>query len=241
MALHAGTNAGATSVAAASFPLQGPSGTAAAPTYSLRDGTYGLYSEGAPTVDLSIAGTRKHAWSTNAYFILDDAATIQLGVSSDVIYARSAESCKGITRTLSVNVTAVGNVGAGTDDLMTYAIPANFFSANGRAVRVTARGRTTNNANGKTLTFVVGSQTVLTTALTTSIAGQWEVVCEIVRTGSNTQDVIARTLQGATLIFDQENTAGTQTDSATITVKCTGAATSDNDIIQESMIVEAIN
>lgn len=150
-------------------------------------------------------------------------------------------SWKALPRTLSVISTAVGNVGGGTDDLMTFTIPANVLVTTNKAIRVKAWGTTANNANAKTLTFNVGSQTVLTTALTVSIAGQWEVEAVIIRTGSSTQDIVARTLQGATLIFDQELTAGTQTETATIVVKCTAAATADNDIVQEGMIVEVIN
>jgi hypothetical protein len=144
-------------------------------------------------------------------------------------------------RVLDVNVAAVGNVGTGTDDLITYTIPANVLSRNGKWIRISASGTTANNANAKTLTFVVGSQTVLSQALTTSIAGQWEIQVDIVRTGSNTQDIRARVLQGATLIFTQTFTAGTQTDTATITVKCTGNATSNNDIVQEMMQTELKN
>ena len=144
-------------------------------------------------------------------------------------------------RVLDVNVTAVGNVGSGTDNLITYAIPANTFSANGKTVRVKAWGTTANNGNAKTLTFVVGSQTVVSTALTTSIVGQWEIECLIVRTGASTQDIRARTLQGATAIIDAELTAGTQTDTAAITIKCTGTATDNDDIVQEGMITELLN
>lgn len=164
-----------------------------------------------------------------------------LNTVTDQLNLYSAAAWKALPRTLDVNVTAVGNVGGGTDDLMTFAIPANVLSATGKTVRIKAAGTTANNADAKTLTFVVGSQTVVSTALTVSIVGQWEIECYIVRTGSNTQDIRARTLQGATLIFDQEFTAGTQTDSGAITVKCTGTATTNNDIVQEMMITEIIN
>lgn len=151
--------------------------------------------------------------------------------------AATVPQAHGVGR-LTTNTTAVGNVGGGTDDLMTYAIPANALDIVGRTIEVLCKGRTANNATGKTITFVVGSQTVLTTALTASIVGQWEVLVTIVKTGTDTQDISARTLQGATLIFDQEFTAGTQDDGAAITVKMTGAAGANDDIVQELMIVK---
>ncbi len=67
----------------------GASGSAGAPVYSIRDGTYGFWSNSSATVDLSIAGTRKHGWSTDAYFIFDNAASIQLGASQDLILRRT--------------------------------------------------------------------------------------------------------------------------------------------------------
>jgi len=114
MTMHAGGLGNATSVAQSSFPLQGPSGSAAAPTYSLRDGTYGLYSEGAPTVDLSVAGSRKHAFSTNAYFILDNAATIQLGASSDAILARDTAAVLAVKNADTAQTLRIYGANTGT-------------------------------------------------------------------------------------------------------------------------------
>lgn len=143
--------------------------------------------------------------------------------------------------TLNINTTAVGNVGGGTDTLITYTLPANVLNATARTIRVYAWGTTANNANAKTLTLDVGSQTVMTQALTTSIAGTWRIEALVCRNGSNTQDIFAELLQLATIIHKQTLTAGTQTDTATIVIKCTGAATTDNDIVQEGMIVEVLN
>lgn len=306
MALHVGSNAGSISVAAAAFPLQGPSGTALAPTYSLRDGTYGLYSEGSPTVDLSVGGVRKHAFSSDTYFGLADAASVQLGASQDCRLTRSSgnlilnttggqlafgsaalaanatvgfpcmQSAAGVpTGTpasiptgqipylvnsitgqlyiysggawlgqptiLKVDVAAVGNINTGTDDLISYTVPANVLTTTGKTIRVKAWGTTANNGNAKQLTLNWGSQVVVNTALTTSIAGQWETTATIVRTGANTQDIVARTLQGATLIFDQELTAGTQAETAQIILKMTGTATATDDIKQEGLEVEILN
>src|SRR5687767_12752958 len=76
---------------------------------------------------------------------------------------------------LTVKTTAVGNVGAGTDDLQTYDLPASVLGVDGRCLRITAWGTTANNVNAKTVTMAFGSQTVMTQALTTSIAGTWRI------------------------------------------------------------------
>jgi hypothetical protein len=141
---------------------------------------------------------------------------------------------------LAVKTTAVGNVGAGTDDLQTYDLPANVLGADGRCLRITAWGTTANNVNAKTVTLNVGSQVVMTQALTTSIAGTWRISAIVSRTGSSTQDIFAELLQLSTIIHKHTLTAGTQTDTAAITIKCTGAATSDNDIVQEGLLVEIV-
>jgi hypothetical protein len=141
---------------------------------------------------------------------------------------------------LSVGTTAVGNVGAGTDTLQTYSLPANTLNGNGRSIRITAWGTTTNNVNAKTVTLDFGSQTIMTQALTASIAGTWRISAIVARTGSGTQDIFAELLQLATIIHKQTLTAGTQTDTAAIVIKTTGTATTDNDIVCEGLLVELI-
>jgi hypothetical protein len=137
----------------------------------------------------------------------------------------------------NVNTTAVGNVGGGTDDLITYTLPANALSANGKGVRITAWGTTANNANAKTVTLAFGGQTIMTQALTISIAGTWRIEAVVVKNGANTQDIWAELLQLATIVHKQTITAGTQTDTSDIVIKCTGAATSNNDIVEEGLAI----
>lgn len=178
-----------------------------------------------------------------------------LGQTADAILTRVAANTVGtalggaattslasIGGVANLNTTAVGNVGTGTDDLITYSLPASALSANGKGVRITAWGTTANNANAKTVTLDFGTQTIETEALTTSQASVWLIQALVFRTGSNTQDILARLFQdGATQINDMTITAGTQTDTAAITIKCTGNATADNDIVQEGLLVEYFN
>lgn len=141
----------------------------------------------------------------------------------------------------NVNTTAVGNVGTGTDDLITYSLPTNSLTANGKGVRITVWGTTANNSNAKTVTLNWGGQVIMTQALTISIAGTWRISALAIRTGTDTQDVFAELLQLATVLDKHTLTAGTQDDGAAIVIKCTGTATSNNDIVQEGMLVEFLN
>ena len=143
----------------------------------------------------------------------------------------------------NANVTAVGNVTVGEDDLITYALPANSLSANGKAVKIKVWGTTANNVNAKTLKLYFGSQIILTNSLAVSIAGFWYAEAIVVRTGASTQDIFANlnTNTATVAVVDQEITAGTQTDTAAITIKCTGEGTDTNDVVQEGLLVEFLN
>lgn len=145
----------------------------------------------------------------------------------------------------NVNTTAVGNVGTGTDDLMTYSLPANSLSVDGRGLRVTAWGRMANNANAKVLRFVFGS-TSDGPNFTISVGIWWRAEVLIFRTGANAQDYVVTMYENQAssptqaIKSFQTNGTATQTDTAAITVKFTGAATADNDIVQEGMLVEYV-
>lgn len=146
--------------------------------------------------------------------------------------------------TLSVNTTAVGNVGAGTDDLMTYPLPANSLSANNKGIRATVWGTVTNNANAKAATFNFGA-TSISFALRANQDGAWRAEFVIMRTGSGAQ-ILSGRFQGGLVnggVTDHLTFAATpaETDTGAITVKCTGTGVADNDIVQKGMIVEFIS
>lgn len=143
----------------------------------------------------------------------------------------------------NVNTTAVGNVTVGEDDLITYSLPANSLSANGKGVKIKVWGTTVNNVNAKTIKLYFGTQIILTTSLAVSLAGFWYAEAIVIRSGASTQDIIANlnTNTATVAVVDQEITAGTQTDTAAITIKCTGEAVDTNDIVQEGQLVEFLN
>lgn len=138
----------------------------------------------------------------------------------------------------NVDFTSVGNVGAGEDNLITYSLPANALSANGKSVRFFGWGSIANNANAKTLKVYIGSTSVLSVSLTANQAGTWWIDAFCIRTGSNAQKYQVRMNQGGTTtILQMANGTLTETDTAAIVLKCTGTATTDNDIVQAAMVV----
>lgn len=171
------------------------------------------------------------------------------GITANLGYTFNAYAASGAPFSmggkLNVNTTAVGNVGAGTDDLMTYSLPADVLGSNGKGVRITAWGTTANNANAKTVAILFGASSLGSLALTTNNAGRWRVMAEIIRTGSNAQTYninIGNGLSTSSLLGYVNQCADiTETDTAGITIKCTGVGVADNDIVQKGMIVEFIS
>jgi hypothetical protein len=146
-----------------------------------------------------------------------------------------------------VNTTAVGNVGVGEDDLMTYSLPPDSLSASGKGIRVTAWGKTANNANSKACTLYFGTS-FFGPPLTTSITGAWRFTLTVFRTGPSTQDIafnLSEVVNNSALAAPKEsqvaNIASTETDTAAIVIRVTGNATANNDIVQEGMLVEFLN
>lgn len=139
--------------------------------------------------------------------------------------------------------TAVGNVGAGEDDLQTCTVAANALTVTNRGIHWKAWGTGANNANAKTLTCYAGTQAVLTNAFTVSLAESWEVEGWFTRTGASTQDwkstFLGNTGAAGAFVYDPELGTATQTETAAITFKCTGTAVADNDIVMEGFVVEA--
>lgn len=179
-------------------------------------------------------------------------ATINtLGITANLGYTFNAYAASGAPFSmggkLHVNTTQVGNVGAGTDDLMTYNLPADVLGSNGKGVRIKAWGTLANNGNTKTVTLLFGSQTLITKALAGAYGEvySWEIEAVVLRTGSNTQTNFTKlaytgTVAGGTIPLTGVGNL-TQADTGAIVIKCTGAATADNDIVQTGMIIEFIN
>jgi hypothetical protein len=141
---------------------------------------------------------------------------------------------------ISVNVTDVGNVSTGEDDLMTYSLPANVLSADLKAIRVTAWGTYGATANTKQIKayFAGTSVTIANHSVNT---GDWAAEMTIVRTGASTQVLtgwhINRT--DAVRVGTEATPAGDTTTA--LTIKFTGEATDNNDIVQKGMIVTVLN
>lgn len=144
---------------------------------------------------------------------------------------------------LYTNTTAVGNVGAGEDTLMTYPLVANVLSANGKAVRVSFSGIAAANANTKTAKFFFGA-TSITLYSGAAADFRWAGVATIYRTGAATQYISIRMNLDDSSSFQGRayETTAAETLSGAVTIKLTGQSGSSatDDVVQKSMMVEVV-
>lgn len=203
------------------------------------------------TGDVTLGTSKTIALTTSAIFkdsvggntlltITDEGTTGSLSCNADgrvVSKMGTGTARPSLVGVINLDVTAVASATAGPNDLITYSLPANSLTAAGRGIRIYAWGTTTNNADAKTLTLNFGSQEVLTQAMTVNEANTWEIEAIIARTGASTQDVFAKVTQlTGTALRKGTVTAGTQTETGAIIIKCTAT----EEITQEGLLVEAL-
>ncbi len=153
-------------------------------------------------------------------------------------------------------LTQVGN-GADTtaDTLYSVSLPANIFDVVGRCITLQIFGSVALTSATKTIGFVfgVGSITQSIVSYTTINGGYWQTFIQLFKTGSNTQSALFQadasgttaTLLGVASAGRQlvVSTAGTETDTAAITMKITGQSSvaTANLCLCNGFIVDAYN
>lgn len=176
-----------------------------------------------------------------AYPVPSSAADTNWAADQVAFEQALAAAINDAVRVLNVNTTSVGNVGSGEDNLITYTLPAATLHTNAQGLRVTAWGITANNADAKTVKLYFGATQVAAISLTTSQANTWRFEAVIVRTGASSQVGSASFIQGGTV--SQVGATGSTpvgTLSSNVIVKCTGEATTIDDIIQRGLLVELL-
>lgn len=144
--------------------------------------------------------------------------------------------------TLDRQLTTVGNVGAGEDDLHTYSLPANSLNTDEQIIRVTARGTFAANGNTKTYRVFFGA-TGYTLHATTTSGGRWKATVDFVRTGAATQTGYGEiALQSSGLTLMPTIVSPTETLSGAVTIKTTGqsSGSATDDIVETFFMVEVL-
>lgn len=164
---------------------------------------------------------------------------------------RTSGSAAGVS-VLHVNTTAVGNVLAGEDDLMTYVLPANKLDANGKALRIRAWGTTSASVTTyKRRRLYFGAVRLHDATAAIDATSTWEIIATVVRTGASAQEAYIASLAagaaggGATVHVDPASLS--EVLSGAVTIRVTGESIPKaadpaltNDIIQRGLIVELL-
>ena len=143
------------------------------------------------------------------------------------------------SKTLTINTTQVGNIGVGEDDLMSYAVPANTLDTNGDSLEVIAWGDHAANVNTKLIKIRFGAA-MLAVASGAPNGGVWFCHFLITRTGATAQLAISFFIRSADAATSTVSGAPAETLSGAVTLKFTGEATANDDLVQKGMIVRKI-
>ena len=132
------------------------------------------------------------------------------------------------------NMTAVGNITTGEDDLMSVSIPAGLLSKDGDSIEFFAAGTSGNNANTKRVRVKFGASTIFDSGAIQTTQ-DWVIRGAIIRTGATTQKTVVHyclNASSASQLCNASLGAG-ETLANAITLKLTGEATATDDVVQQ--------
>ena len=168
-------------------------------------------------------------------------ATAGVGVRAEAFNPKiGGASAYGVSSgTVNTQYVAVGNVGSGEDDLMSYTLPANALDEAGNSFSVSAWGTSANNANAKTIRLYFAGTLIATLSLTTSQSNSWRFNAEAIWRSGGLLTVSVDVLQGGTVTQSTTiHTTLTGVNGAVGNIlKVTGEGVADNDILQRAMKV----
>lgn len=182
--------------------------------------------------------------STVEYFVfIASAGYVQLGKydgtnKMDIIktVAKNTAISGWVPSDVYYSNTAVGNVGSGEDDLISKTLHARTLATNGDAIEGYAWGTFAANGNNKTIKFYIAGTAVFTLGPGAYNGGTWWIRFSLSRTGSSTQKYAVQFVSSnATAGSSASSGTLTFTDTNNQTIKFTGEATSDNDILCEEV------
>ena len=217
------------------------------PVYHYRNGpgtyTAGDHASSTGTVLNTVADTKGDILAATANDTWDN---FPAGTNNYALFADSSQTFglqwRNTDRTLAVNVTAVGNVTTGEDDLQSYTVPAATLAATGDHLTFTAAGTFAATANNKRIRVKYGASTLYDTgALAITAASDWSLDATIIRTGAATQKCVVRFVASDAGVADSTDySTAAETLSGTVVLKLTGEATATDDVVEEMSTVRFV-
>src|SRR3990167_2219846 len=115
---------------------------------------------------------------------------------------------------------------------MTYSLAGGVLGTNGDYVEVIAWGTCGATANNKQIKLYFGATAIMTSTNSPANTVDWNIHAIIARSAATTQDTTANFMATSTFTNQNIRTTPAETLSGAVTIKCTGTATADNDIVQ---------
>lgn len=177
----------------------------------------------------------KFNYATNIGISFTDRSLVDKGYVDSSINNELASYPKN----LITNFTDVGNVGTGEDNLMTYSIPAGKLANDGDYLEFTMTLIFAANVNAKEVKLYYGATNFYASTAQIQNGGSMEIKGTIIRTGATSQRITFSQVNNTTLFPDYADyTTASETLANAITLKATGEATSNNDIVQKILLVK---
>jgi hypothetical protein len=142
------------------------------------------------------------------------------------------------------STTGTGNGNDTTEDtLQTFSLPASSLDIAGRTLQIVASGSLANNSHSKTARLYFGASIVATTGAQTGANIGWQLQLQVQKAASNSQIGFYSPIVGTTHGGISLPQAGTETDTGAITIKVTGqtGTAAANDVVLNSLVIEALN
>ncbi len=198
-------------------------------------GSSGVAQESGGEFELStVLGTGTHGTNTQ---VLNVHAfnTGQVGVAQGAASTSRGTVWAKVGGTIFFSTTQTGNTAGAETDLHSYAMTAASLATNGDSLRCHSGGTFGAGASAdKRLRAKFGGTTVIDSGALAVTSTDWDLNCEIIRTGAATQkSVCSLTTNNAGLVSSADYTTPAETLANAITYKITGAGTNANDTVGE--------
>lgn len=135
------------------------------------------------------------------------------------------------------SVAEVGNVGGGSDDLITYTMPFKTLENVGDTLEVISFGILAANGNNKRIRRYFGSTVLFDTGTITANNKDWCIVSRIIRISATTQTIISTFSGDSSVTQTADYVAGAESLSSSIIIKDVADGVATNDIVQKGLLI----
>lgn len=175
------------------------------------------------------------AWGTTVPLLTGAQDPSNLNATYNQLVTSLGNNISGLYAPVATPATTTGTT---IQTLGTLTLPASLLANAGQGVRIHCWGAGTNTGTN-TLTLQFGSQTAFAVAGGATTAGTFDAQMDVVKSGASTQQIFSKGWFNVTMT-QPVNTAGTQADTATIPITCSGTSTTSAQFTLNGMTVELL-